>query len=107
VTFSSTETGEETGKQVEQAVALQHFFPQVGRLVVPARRVGRVARAAVRPRLKGRKLVAGPRQARGHVRLFGIDREVHQRALGEFEDRLARIAVVPVLANGIGDGLAR
>jgi len=40
------------------------------------------------------------------VRLFGIHREMHQRALGEHEDRLARVATVAVLVDGVGGGLA-
>ena len=36
------------------------------------------------------------------MRLFGVHREMHQRALGEHEDRLTRVAVVAILVNGIG-----
>ena len=37
---------------------------------------------------------------------FGIHREMHQCTLGEHEDRLARVAVVAVLVDGVGGGLA-
>jgi hypothetical protein len=40
------------------------------------------------------------------VRLFGIHREMHQRAFGEHEDRFTRVAVVAVLVDGIRRRLA-
>ena len=43
-------------------------------------------------------------QPGGHVDFFRINREMHQRALFEFKDFLPRVAVVPVLANGIRRG---
>ena len=49
---------------------------------------------------------AGSGQARGHMHLFGVHREMHQGALGEQEDRFARIAVMAVLMDGVGRRLA-
>jgi hypothetical protein len=40
------------------------------------------------------------------MRFFGVHREMHLGALGEGEDRLARVAVVAVLVDGIGGRLA-
>ena len=97
---------QEAREQVEQAVALQHFFPHIGRLVVASLGVGRVAGAAVHAAVEGQEVGGRTGQARGHVRLFGIHREMHQRAPGEHEDRFARVAVVAVLVDGVGGGLA-
>ena len=99
---------QKTGKQVEQAVALQHFFPQVGRFVVAAFAVGRVAGAAVvHTPVEGQEVRGRAGQARGHVRFFGVHRKMRQRAFGEHKDRFAWVTVVPVLVNGVGCRLAR
>ena len=42
----------------------------------------------------------------GHAHGFGVHGKVNQRAPLEFKDRLARIAILPVLADRILQGLA-
>ena len=60
----------------------------------------------LRPLLNGRKRVLAAVQVRRHVNQVGIDGEVGQ-APAEGEQRLARVTVRPVLADGVLDVLAR
>ena len=41
----------------------------------------------------------------GHAHGLGVGREVDQRTALELEDRLARVAVMPVLVERVGHGL--
>ena len=91
----------ETGEDVEQAVALQHLFPQVGGAAGTARRIRRVAGGPIAPLVEGQEMRRLSGQARGHTYHFGIHRKMHQRTTLEGEDRLARIAVLLVLAHRI------
>ena len=98
---------DEAGKEVEQAVSLQHLFPQVCRAVGPAGRVGRVSGCSSATLVKGKKVRRRARQPGGHEHRLGVHGKVHQRAAFEFEDRLARVAVLLVLPARILDRLAR
>lgn len=93
---------EESCEQFQQAMPLQHLFPKVGGAVVPPSGIRRIARAAVAALVEGQKIGGWPRKPRGHVDFLGIDREVDQRALLEFEDLFPVVAVVPVLADRVG-----
>ena len=96
----------EAGEDVEQAVALQHLFPQIGRATGPSRRIGRVAGRAVGSLVEGQELRRLAGEPRGHEHGVGVRGEVGQRAALELEDRLARVAVALVLAARVLDGLA-
>lgn len=96
---------EEARQQVEQAVSGEHFFPQVGGAVAPALRVGRVARPAAVALVEGQEVGGAAREARCHEHRVGVDGEVHERALFELEDGLARVAVLLVLPPSVLDGL--
>ena len=98
---------DEAGEEVEQAVALQHLFPQVCRAVGPTRRVGRVSGCSGATLVEGKKVRRRARQSGGHEHGLGVHGKVHQRAALEFEDRLARVAVLLVLPARILDPLAR
>ena len=91
-------------QDVEEALPLQHLFPQVGGLVA-AGIVG-IAGAACRALVEGQKARVPPRQARGHVDLVRIDGEVDQRPLLELEDQVRGVAIVLVLGHGVPPGLA-
>src|SRR5688572_10270362 len=86
-------------------MSFEYLLPEVGRSICPARRVGRVAGAAVAPLVEGEKMRRAARQPRGHQHRLGINSEVDQRATPEFENRLSRIAVLLVLAPSVLDGL--
>ena len=80
---------DESGEEVEQAVALQHLLPQVGRAVVAARRVRRVSGCSVATSVEGEETRGRARETGGHEDGIGVHGEVHQRAALELEDRLA------------------
>ena len=96
---------DETGKQVEQAVAPEHVFPKPSGAVSPPGRVGRVASAAVTPLVERQEIGRGSGQPGGHQNRLGIGGEMDQGAALEREDRLARIPVPLVLAARVLDGL--
>ena len=96
----------EAGEDVEQAVALQHLFPQIRRAAGPSRRIGRVAGCAVGALVEGQELRRLAGEPGGHEHGVGVRGEVGQRAALELEDRLARVAVPLVLAACVLDGLA-
>ena len=98
---------DETGEEVEQAVALQHLFPQVCRSVGPARWIGRVSGCSGGTLVEGKKARGRARQTGGHKHGLGVHGKVHQRAVLEFEDRLVRVAILPILPARILDPLAR
>ena len=98
---------DEAREEVEQAVPLQHLFPQVGRAIGPPGRIGRVPGAAVAALVEGQEVRRRARQPRGHQHRLGVHREVDQRAALELEDRLARVAVLLVLPARILHRLAR
>ncbi len=101
---------DEVAEDVEEAVALQHAFPEVGGAV--AVRIGRVARAPIVAEVEGEEGRRQPRQPGGHVDLIGAGGEVDQRPALEGEKRLGglgdwvpRRAVVLVLPDGVVDRL--
>jgi hypothetical protein len=94
-------------KDVQQAVALPHLFPQIGGAVGAPRGVGRVAGAAVQPLVEGQEMRGTAGQPRGHEHLFGIDRKVHQRPALELEQRFAVVAVLLVLGHRVRHRLPR
>ena len=63
---------DEAGEEVEQAVTLQHLFPQVGRAVVPARRIGRVSGCSGATLVEGKKVRRRARQPGGHEHGLGV-----------------------------------
>ena len=97
----------EAGEDVEQAVALQHFFPQICRSVGPPVRIGRVPGRSRAPLVEGQEVRRSASQSGGHEYGFGVYGEMRQRAALEFEDWLARIAILLVLPPRIFDPLAR
>ena len=97
---------DEAREQVEQAVAREDFFPEVGGAVGVSVRIGRVARAAVAAPVEGQEAGGGAGKPGGHEHGLGVDREVDERSALELEDRLARVPVPPVLRARILDGLA-
>ena len=98
---------DEAGEEVEQAVTLQHFFPQVRCPVGPARGIGRVPGGSGATPVEGEKVRRRARQAGRHEYRLGVHGKMHQRAALECEDRLARVAVLLVLPACILDPLAR
>ena len=97
---------DELADEVEDAVAGPDLLPQVvGRETGPGGRDRRVARAAVAPSVEGQESGLRPREAGGHEHLLGVDREVGEAA-GVAEERLAGVAVLAVLADGVADILA-
>ena len=98
---------DEAREEVEQAVPLQHLFPEVRRAIGPPGRIGRVAGAAVAALVEGQEVRRRARQPRGHEHRLGVHREVDQRAALELEDRLARVAVLLVLPARVLNRLAR
>ena len=96
----------ETGQDVEQTVALQHLFPQVGRAVAPSVRVGRIARRTGVSLVEGQELRRLAGQPGGHEHGVGVRSEVGQRAALELEDGLMRVAVPLVLPACVLGALA-
>ena len=97
----------EAGEDVEQAVTLQHLFPQVCGAVGTPRRIRRIPGGSIATLVEGQKVRRPAGQASGHAYRFGIHRKMHQRAALEQEDRLVRVAVLLVLAYRILHPLAR
>ena len=98
---------DEAREEIEQAVTLQHLFPQVRRAVGPALRIGRVPGCSGATLVEGEKVRRRARQAGRHEHRLGVHGEVHQRTALEFEDRLARVAVLLVLPACVLDPLVR
>jgi hypothetical protein len=90
-------------EDVEEAVPLPDLFPQIAAPV--AARVLRVASPAVTAPVEREEEGALPRQSRGHEDQLRVHREVHQRALGEAEDRVPGVAPLE-LGDGVPDVLA-
>src|SRR6266508_1916923 len=97
---------QEARKQIEQAIMLKHFFPQIGGAIGAASWVGRVARAIAIALVEWQEVRRIAGQPRGHPRFFGINGEMHQCAALKLKDYLARIAIGAVLALGIFNILA-
>ena len=95
----------EAREQLDQALALQHFLPQIGGAIVAAAGIGRVARPALPAPVERQEVGSVAGEPGRHARALGVDREVHERAPLELEDRLAGIAVTPVLAHRVVDRL--
>ena len=97
---------EKAGQQVKQAVPLQDLFPQIRGAIRPPVWVGRIARAALMSFVQRQKMRGLAGQAGGHPHFLGIHRKMDQGASFECKDRLARVAVCPVLLFGLFYGLA-
>ena len=86
-------------EDIEPAITLPHLFPEIARAV--SQRVRRVAFGAIVAFIEGQENRRRPFQPRRHVD-FGIaDREMHQRAAREAQERLRRLSLgsrVPVEA---------
>ena len=91
---------------VQQAIALPHLAPQVGRAVAAVCR-RRVARMAVVAQVKGQEERLVTTQPCSHEHLVLVYRKVHQRTFFELKQQFARIAVALVLALGVFHRLAR
>jgi hypothetical protein len=93
-------------KDVEQAVAGEDAFPEVGGTVAIG--VGRVACAAVVAHIERYKAGAFPLQTGGHPNLIAADGKMHQGPALELEQRFVTIggrvagrAVVAILGHGV------
>ena len=100
----------EMAEDVEEAVALQHFLPEIAGAV--ARGVLRVASAAlhlawVAASVEGEEARAFTVEARAHVYFVWIGGEVDQRPRLEAEQWCAWVAVRLVLPYGLPPALAR
>ena len=96
---------DELAHEVEDAVAGPDLLPQVvGRKAGPGGRDRRVPRPAEAPAVERQEAGLRPREAGSHEHLLGVDGEVGEAA-GVAEERLARVAVLPVLADGVLDVL--
>jgi hypothetical protein len=96
---------DELADEVEDAVTRPRLFPEVPSRVAPLRRWnGRVAGAAEPPLVEGEEACLRAREVGGDVHLLGVHCEVGQAATVR-KERLARISVGHVLANGILDRL--
>ena len=94
---------DELTHEVEDAVAGPDLLPQVvGREARPGRRDRRVSRPAEAPLVERQEPGLRPGESGRHEHLLGIHREVGEAApVGE--ERLARVTVVPVLPDRVGD----
>lgn len=88
--------------EVENAVTRPDLFPEIGG--GKAFEAGRVARAVFVAAVEGNEAGGGAFEFGGEVDEVGIDGEVGETA-AEGEERLTRIAVLPVLLDGILHGL--
>ena len=95
----------EARQQVEQAVPLQHLFPQVRSAVGAPFRIGRIAGASVAAFVERKKMCRRAGEPRGHEHGLGVHGEVDESAPLELEDGLARVSVLPVLFAGVLDSL--
>ncbi len=93
----------EPRQNVEPAIPLPDLFPEVRALVADG--VVRVPLAAVAPLVEGQEEGLLAVQASGHEHFVGIDGEMHQAALPELEQRLARVALLAVLPLRVHDRL--
>ena len=98
---------DELPHQVQYAVPRPGLLPEVGRGVAAlCGRNRRIAGAPELPLVEGQKVGLRPHQLGRHVDQFRVDGEVGQAPpIGE--QRLPRVSVRPVLANGVLHGLAR
>ena len=97
---------DELADEVEDAVAGPDLLPQVvGGKAGPGGRDRRVPRAAEASPVERQEAGLRPGEAGGHEHLFGVDGEVGEAA-GVAEERLAGVAVLAVLADGVPDVLA-
>ncbi len=97
---------DEPRQQIEEAVPLEHFFPEVRRAIGTPLRVGRVACAPVAALVEGQEMRCRARQASSHEHRFGVHGKVDQRSALKLEDRLPRIAVLLILPPRLVQRLA-
>ena len=97
---------DKAGEEVENAVSLEDLLPEVGRPVGPPGWVGRVAGPTVAAAVERQEVRCSAAKSGGHQHRLGVDREVHQRAALELEDRLVGVPVALVLRPGVLDGLS-
>ena len=97
----------EPGKQVEQTVALQDFFPKIGGPVSPPLLVRRIPRSAIVTPVEGKKIRGLARQSRRHKYCIGIHCKMHQCPPFELENHLSRVPVLLVLPLSIFHILTR
>ena len=94
---------DEPAQNVEPGVASPDLLPEVaGPVAVGIGRVALAAGVAAVERQEARLLAREPRR---HLDQLGIDREVHERPAAEGD--VGRVAIGPVLALGVLDGLVR
>lgn len=95
------------GHQVEQAVAGQNLFPQVGSAVstLLAQRVS--GPSVFAPLVEGKEVRCRAGQPSGHKDKIRVSCKVDQCPSLEFEDWFTRITVFLVLSDGVLDSLAR
>lgn len=98
---------DESGEQVEQAVSLEHLFPQGGGAIRQPGRIGWVPRATVAALVEWKEVCCGAGEAGGHQHQLGVCREVNQCSPLELENQVAWGAILFVLPAGILDPLAR
>ncbi len=98
---------DEPSEQVEEAVSLEDFLPQVRRSVGAADRIRRVPGAAVAALVEGQEVRGSTRETRRHEHGFRVGREVNEGPALELEDEFSRIAILLVLPPRILHGLTR
>src|ERR1041385_2076740 len=95
---------DESVQGVEETIAPQNLFPQVGSLV--ARWILRIARPAMIPLVERQEVRTLPGKASCHVNLVRVNRKMDERALLELEYQVIRIAVVAILEFRVVNRLA-
>ena len=98
----------EVAEDVEEALAFQHFLPEIagavsGRVLRIAGAAAHLARMAAA--VEGQEARLRSADAGAHVHLVRVRGEVHQRPGLETEQRRARVAVVPVLPHRVAPAL--
>ena len=94
---------QEPAHDIEQRIARPDLFPQIRRAVTLG--IRRIARAMVVALIERQEMRRLPFQLGGHVPEVRVHGEMHQRAFLEAEHRLARVAILAVLAHGVKDVL--
>ena len=102
--FLFLDVGNKTVNQIEQAITLQHFFPQIrGGVSVGIYRVALAARitCTVRSLVERHKVGRTALKRRCHIRFIKVNRKVDEETMVETEAELLGITVVLELLDSI------